>query len=190
MPLVNVIRGERIEPAPLHVRPPIWRIPLWLAICWGAVKGLVSLVRLAVRWWYVSMPAAVAVWLLGRYGWRGVAIPSATLGILLGVWAAADLASFVRFVCWPVVGRWRRMRYRRSWQAATVTTGLAVRFDDRVVLPVIRRVRSSRWADVVTVRMVTGQIPDDYAAMSLTAGAHVQGRLMPSDTRPPTGPGA
>jgi hypothetical protein len=45
MPLVNVIRGERIDPAPLNVRPPYLRIPIWLALTWWFLKGLaVSLV--------------------------------------------------------------------------------------------------------------------------------------------------
>ena len=34
MPLVNVIRGERIPDAPLNIVTPIVRLPLWMVITW------------------------------------------------------------------------------------------------------------------------------------------------------------
>jgi S-DNA-T family DNA segregation ATPase FtsK/SpoIIIE len=43
------------------------------------------------------------------------------------------------------------------------TAGLVVRFDRREVLPVLKRVRCRAGVDELRVRMVTGQIPDDFA---------------------------
>jgi S-DNA-T family DNA segregation ATPase FtsK/SpoIIIE len=59
---------------------------------------------------------------------------------------------------------------------AMVTTRLAVRFERDTVLPVLLKVRSNRTADTLTVRMVTGQIPDDFAAASERL-AHTFGAL-------------
>lgn len=40
MPLVNVIRGDRIAPAPINVRTPFVRVPMWLALTWWTVNRL------------------------------------------------------------------------------------------------------------------------------------------------------
>jgi hypothetical protein len=47
------------------------------------------------------------------------------------------------------------------------TARLTVTFDGTVVLPHLRRVKATPVGDELTVRMVTGQIPDDYAAVGL-----------------------
>src|SRR5207237_883277 len=62
--------------------------------------------------------------------------------------------------------RWRRFVFRRRWHAAMATAKLAVSFDRHTVIPVLRKVRCQAGSDVVLVRMVTGQIPDDFAKAS------------------------
>ena len=47
-----------------------------------------------------------------------------------------------------------------------VIARLTVSFDRHTVVPILKRVRSNRAGDVLTVRMVTGQIPDDFAHVS------------------------
>jgi S-DNA-T family DNA segregation ATPase FtsK/SpoIIIE len=47
-----------------------------------------------------------------------------------------------------------------------VTAKLAVSFDAHTVIPVLKRVRCRAGTDIVLVRMVTGQIPDDFAKVS------------------------
>ena len=59
------------------------------------------------------------------------------------------------------------MVYRRSWHAAMATAGLAVSWNGQRILPELKSVRCRASGDVVTVRMVSGQIPDDYAKASL-----------------------
>src|SRR5690606_28395163 len=43
------------------------------------------------------------------------------------------------------------------------TAGLVVRFDHHEVLPVLKKVTCRRGVDVLSVRTVTGQIPEDFA---------------------------
>jgi hypothetical protein len=164
MPLVNVIRGERIDTAPLNVRTPIVRLPIWLVLGWWLVKGTARMVYLACRYWYVTGPALVLLWLYDSFGWCGPAGLVLGLGGVLTGWWFWHRPSCQRFALWPALARWRRMAYRRRWLPAMATTKLAVAFDGSVVLPVLLKVRCNGFADTLTVRMVTGQIPDDFAA--------------------------
>ncbi|MBQ0903751.1 hypothetical protein [Micromonospora sp. U21] len=84
---------------------------------------------------------------------------------------------------------YRRMLYRRKWMAAMVTAKLAVSFDGHTVLPVLRRVRCGGGVDVVVVRMVTGQIPDDFARVAERL-AHTFGVRQEGRTRSAPGCGA
>jgi hypothetical protein len=176
MPLVNVIRGERIDTAPLNVRTPIVQLPIWLVLGWWLVKGAGRLAYLSCRYWYITGPALVLWWLYDSFGWYGpVGLVLVVSGALTGWWFW-HRPSCERFAVWPAVGRWRRMAYRRRWLPAMATTKLAVTFDKSMVLPVLLHVRCNGFADTLTVRMVTGQIPDDFAAASERL-AHTFGAL-------------
>jgi S-DNA-T family DNA segregation ATPase FtsK/SpoIIIE len=166
MPLVNVMQGQSIPEAPINVRTPFIRIPIWLALVWWAVKGLARLVLLACRYWYLTGPAVVLLWLYADYGWYGPVGLLAGLTLTAGGWGVGHRPSFLRFGWFPAVGRWRRLVYRRRWYAAMATAKLAVSFDTTTVLPVLKRVRSRPGCDLVLVHMVTGQIPDDYVKVS------------------------
>ena len=106
-------------------------------------------------------------WLLPRYG---TAIPATTLATLtaaLVAWRLGHAESFHRFVGWPWRGAWRhRLVYRRGWQPAMVTCGLAIRVNGREFVPALLRVTSTATVDRVRVRMLSGQVPEDYAEMS------------------------
>src|SRR6266540_3726220 len=166
MPFINVIRGQEVPNAPLNVRTPIVHIPLWMALSWWTLKGLALLVFWTVRYWYLTVPAGVLLWLYVKFGWAG------PVGLLAGLtagacgWAFAHRASFLRFGFYPALGRWRRWCYRRRWYPAMATAKLAVVFDRRTVVPVLKRVRCRPGADELLVRMVTGQIPDDFAKVA------------------------
>ncbi|WP_260428424.1 hypothetical protein [Micromonospora globispora] len=166
MPLVNIIRGDRIDPAPINVRTPFIRIPLWLALTWWTMKGFAGLAFVLARFWYVTAPTLVFGWLYLRFGWLGPVGLVAAVSAGSAGWYFGHRASFLRFGWWPVLSCYRRMVYRRKWHAAMVTAKLAVSFDGHTVLPILRRVRCGAGVDVVTVRMVTGQIPDDFAKVS------------------------
>lgn len=166
MPFVNVIKGEQIPASAFNVRTPILRIPMWMVIVWQVVKALAWAVKTYVRYWYVTVPATFLTWLYLRYGWQGLAVLFGSITAVCAGWWFGHQASCLRFGCYPVLARYRRFVYRRRWHAAMVTAKLSVSFDKHTVIPVLRRVRCRAGSDVVLVRMVTGQIPDDFAHAS------------------------
>jgi DNA segregation ATPase FtsK/SpoIIIE, S-DNA-T family len=96
-------------------------------------------------------------------GWQGVA---AMMGATLAVLATLRLAFprwFARLVSAPAGNRWRWWCYRRRWQAVMTITRLAPLYQGRVLLPILGRVTSSRFTDRVSVGMVSGQSPKDFA---------------------------
>src|SRR5262249_27464652 len=72
--------------------------------------------------------------------------------------------------------------YARRWLPAMTTAGLRVVFERHTIIPLIKQVRCTPFADRLTVRMVTGQIPDDFARvcerLTHTFGA-LGARVMP-----------
>ena len=71
---------------------------------------------------------------------------------------------FTRFVAVPALCRWRWWFYRRRWQPVMTITGLAVTYRGRVMVPVLGRVQAAPCTDRVSVRLVSGQSPADFAA--------------------------
>jgi DNA segregation ATPase FtsK/SpoIIIE, S-DNA-T family len=104
-----------------------------------------------------ALTAIAAVWVLrGPVG--VLALVLAVLG-LLATWRRYRPASFTRIV----VSRWRATwLYRRRWQPAMVTTGLATSLNGREYLPRIRKVVSTLWADRVLVDLLSGQAPEEF----------------------------
>jgi S-DNA-T family DNA segregation ATPase FtsK/SpoIIIE len=142
------------------------RLPLWALLLWWATKGLGLGLVAAVRRWQVSLLVLAVLWLWAGFGWWGPLLPAVPAGAVLFVWWVTHPASFGR-CCWsPVLGRWRRRWYDRRWWSAMSTAGLVVCFNGHKVLPILRQVRSAPAGDVLTVRMVTGQVPEDYAAVA------------------------
>jgi FtsK/SpoIIIE family len=166
MPFINVIKGEQIPASAFNVRTPVLRIPMWMVIAWQGIKALVWLAVVYVKFWYVTLPATGLTWLYLRYGWQGLAVLVGSLATVGTVWWFAHPSSCLRFGWWPILARWRRFLYRRRWMAAMVTAKLSVSFDGHTVIPVLKRVRCRAGTDIVLVRMVTGQIPDDFAKVS------------------------
>jgi hypothetical protein len=168
--LVGVIRGDQVPDAPsmrlqrpVMVRTPVIRIPLWLMCCWWLAKGVVWLLVAVCRFWWLTGPTALVAWLWWRFGWYGPVVALVVTAGTAGVWRAGDRDSFDRW-CWGLLqGRWRRWRYRRRWWSAMATAGLVVRFNGREVVPVLRRVVCRGGVDVLAVRMVSGQVPEDFA---------------------------
>jgi hypothetical protein len=176
MPLINHVRGNRVPDAMLNVRTPIVRIPLWMVITWWCVKGLARLVFLTCRYWYVTGPTALLLWLYVKFDWYGPLSLVVTLAAALTGWRLRWPSSFARWCWYPVLARYRRWWYLRRWLSAMTTAKLAVSFDGDTVVPILKRVRCTASADTLTVRMVTGQIPDDYGRVGERL-AHTFGAL-------------
>ncbi|GIF68761.1 hypothetical cell division FtsK/SpoIIIE protein [Asanoa ishikariensis] len=163
MPFVNVIRGQEIPEAPLNLRTPVVRIPLWMALAWWCLRGVGRLLRAYLRYWWVTLPITGLAWLYLERGWLPLATTVAGVGLVATVWAFSHRPSWLRFGWWPVKAQIRRWQYRRVWHPAMATARLAVTWDTHTVLPVLRRVRCGHGVDRVIVRMVSGQTPDDFA---------------------------
>jgi DNA segregation ATPase FtsK/SpoIIIE, S-DNA-T family len=147
---------------------PVWRSPVYRTpefVIW-----IVQLLRLLWRvLWFVirhpglDMTAGAVLLLWANTGWQGLATCA---GIVLTILITFRLASprwFVRLVSAPARNKWRWWCYRRRWQAVMTIARLAPLYQGRVLLPVLGRVASSRFIDRVTVGLVSGQSPKDFA---------------------------
>jgi hypothetical protein len=113
-------------------------------------------------------PRSPLSWAVARYGWLPVALVFAVVAAVLTGWWFGHRPSMVRVlgpVASVVLGTWRAVTcYRRLWRAGMLGAGLAAMspqgFD---LLPILRRVRSTWWVDTVTVRLLHGQTPDQFA---------------------------
>lgn len=170
------VSGERYDDRGVPFRPGYVRIPLSLVIgaFLGRVLGRVVGSVLRRPWlWVPFLTVVVALWLLGPAGMAAVALSVATL--LVG-WSRLYPATYRRWVRYPARAASRHVVvYRRHWQPAMVTCGLDARVMERQYLPELVRVHSTATVDRVRVRMLPGQILDDWAeqaerlAMSLGA---------------------
>ncbi|GIF09519.1 hypothetical protein [Actinoplanes siamensis] len=167
MPLINVIRGETVPVAPLNVRTPFVKLPIWLVVVWEIVKALYWTVTNYIRHWYATLPLTGLTWLYLAHGWQALALLVGGTAAAATGWSFAHRPSWLRFGWWPALAKVRRFVYRRRWMAAMVTANLSISYDKRTIIPQIRRVRCrAGGCDEVLVRMVTGQIPDDFAKAS------------------------
>jgi S-DNA-T family DNA segregation ATPase FtsK/SpoIIIE len=165
MPLINVIPGDKIPTAPLNVRLPMWRVPWWLLLPYWTMRGLFRLAVFLVGYWWATGPAALLLWVWGRYGWPTLVVVLTVFAVACGSWWRLHPASWLRFGWYPTVARMRRVWvYQRRWASAMATCGLAIAFDRDRYIPRLQHVRCDRWGDEVTVRLLPGQIPDDWAA--------------------------
>ena len=112
---------------------------------------------------YLDLVAGVVamVWLNG--GWPAVAGLAVAVTVTLAVWWWRFPASFRAFVAAAVWNRWRWWFYRRRWQPVLTIARLVPTYRGRVLVPVLGDVEASRFADRVTVTLVSGQSPDDFA---------------------------
>jgi S-DNA-T family DNA segregation ATPase FtsK/SpoIIIE len=168
------VAGEQLaqvdNPDPFAV--PVWRSPVHTTP--HAVIYLVQLARLIWRltWFVLRHPlldglAALLVLTWLKLGWQGLV----TVAVVLVLSISSALTGlrllrpdwFTRLITRPARDRWRRWFYRRRWQAAMTLAGLAPAYRSRTLLPVLAGVRAAGAVDLVTVRLVTGQAPADFA---------------------------
>ena len=160
-------RGEKVGRGPIHLRAASVRVPLsavilgWLGRFLG--RALMRVLSQPVLWAALTV-YGIGYWLAVTMGpWPFVTAALAVTFTLVG-WRQAHRTWFQRWFSWPVRSTWRRtLVYRRDWQPAMVTTGLAVRVNGREYLPRLVKVASTDSVDRVTVRMLPGQVAEDYA---------------------------
>jgi S-DNA-T family DNA segregation ATPase FtsK/SpoIIIE len=112
-----------------------------------------------------SVPVAAGVvamiWLNG--GWPATCGLAISIVVTLAVWRWRFPNSFRLYVTAPVRNRWRWWFYRRRWQPVLTIARLVPTYRGRVLVPVLGAVEASRFADRVTVTLVSGQAPEDFA---------------------------
>ena len=164
------VRGVEVERGPVNFRAPSVSIRLRWFIAWVEVTRLLRLAR-----WFLRRPLQTGSLGLGlwmRHVWVTtgpwpVIAAGAVAGLLLAGWRWRWAESFAQQVTWRVRGWWRRfVVYRPSWQALMATTGLTKRIGGSDWMPRLVRVRSTGSVDLVTVRMLPGQILSDWAEVA------------------------
>ena len=148
--------------------PPVWRSPVYRTpefVIW-----LVQLARLLARliWFVICHPlldmlAGLTVLDYLNVDWPGLAVTAGlVVTVLIMLWLAWP-SVFTRLVIAPARDGWRHFYYRRRWHAVMTITGLAPLYQGRVLLPVLAEVAAGGPVDRITVRLVSGQSPADFA---------------------------
>jgi DNA segregation ATPase FtsK/SpoIIIE, S-DNA-T family len=151
---------------------------------WALGEVIVAVLR--VVWWLlrwasrfpiVALLVAVtgyAYWEFGRVG------PALFCGVILAVlvgWRLVDAEGFSESVTWRVWSSWRAWRtYGRHWESAMTMAGLGDRYLGEHYVPVLLTARCRPAVDVLTVQLLQGQHPDDFARAAETL-AHSFGML-------------
>ena len=168
------------NPDPFAV--PLWRSPVYETP--HVVIWVIQLVRLVGRlaWFVLRHPlidAVAGVLLLTwvKLGWLGLVGLACSLTATLAATRVLWPTWFRRHVIEVARDAWRGSFYRRRWTAALTLAGLAPSFRGRVLVPVLVGVHAAGSVDLVTVRLVTGQSPDDFAQRTLNL-AHAFGALL------------
>src|SRR3990170_4621555 len=163
-------RGEKVGRGPIQLRAASVRVPLsavilgWLGRTLG--RALARIVCQPVVWAALTV-YGVGYWLAVTVGPWPFVTAALAVTVLLVAWRQAHRATYRRWFAWPIRAATRRMLvYRRGWQPAMVTTGLAVRVHASEYLPKLVKVSSTSSVDRVTVRMLPGQVAEDYAEVT------------------------
>jgi S-DNA-T family DNA segregation ATPase FtsK/SpoIIIE len=148
--------------------PPVWRSPVYrtpegVIYLVQAVRGLWRLIWFLLRHPLLDLAAGTLFLFWRATGWAGLVVLAAVLtsGLAgLRIWRPVW---FARLVGRPVRCRWRWWCYRRRWQAVLGIAGLAPLYQGRRLVPELGRVHAGECADLVTVRLVSGQSPGLFA---------------------------
>ncbi|WP_062887279.1 FtsK/SpoIIIE domain-containing protein [Mycobacterium avium] len=142
----------------------------------GLVKAAAYLLWWAILFPVLSVPVIVALWVTVSHGARaGVLTAIAETAAYVG-WSVCEPSSFSRWVTNPLRQRfWAWWRYHRNWASVCALHGLTAKLGERTLVPAVESVRIGRHADVLCLRVVTGQSIADWQkrapALAATWGA-------------------
>jgi len=145
-------------------RPAVLRTPAIITILiftWRLLAGIVRLIwRHPVALAVLTVPCLLGV----LYGWRVALVVVVVPLSILAPWPFFDRASFDRWMGWRLLAWWRLVWvYRRHWQPVMIVSGLGRHLQGRDYLPRLVGIRCTSWADLVTVKMLTGQAVKDWS---------------------------
>jgi DNA segregation ATPase FtsK/SpoIIIE, S-DNA-T family len=149
--------------------PPVWRSPVyhtpgWVITIVQLVRVLIAVVKFLARHPVLDLVLAVELLAWSQAGWPGPVILTGIVAAVLVGWRLRWPATFSRFIGSAVRGKWRRWHYQRHWLAVLTVARLVPVYRGQVLVPVLGKVRSTRFTDRVPVRLVSGQAPADFAA--------------------------
>jgi DNA segregation ATPase FtsK/SpoIIIE, S-DNA-T family len=168
---MSTFSGEQLAQVnnPDPFAAPVWRSPVlhtppWLIAVIQICRTIKALIRFTARHPAADLAvlALAGAWYLA--GWPGPVTVTVLTVVVLVTWRARWPVSFSRLVTMPALGKWRRWHYQRHWAAVMTLARLAPGYQSTVLVPVLRKVSSTRYTDRVLVRLVSGQCPDDYVA--------------------------
>ncbi|MEU8272475.1 hypothetical protein AB0B89_35660 [Sphaerisporangium sp. NPDC049002] len=144
-------------------RPAVVQTPAILTLIIAAWRMLAGALRLTWRH-PIALAAVVGLGVIWtRYGYPFVLALiglTATAGLS---WTLLDRSSFLRLVGWRLLAWWRLASiYRRHWQPVMIVSGLGRHLRGRDYLPHLLRVTCTPWADLVTVKMLSGQAVTEW----------------------------
>jgi DNA segregation ATPase FtsK/SpoIIIE, S-DNA-T family len=162
--------------------PPVWRSPIyhtpgWIIVVMQLARVLLALVKFLARHAVLDLVLAVEAFAWSVAGWPGPAILTGTVTAALIIWRVRWPATFSRFISSPLRGKWRGWHYQRHWLAVLTIARLVPVYRGQVLVPVLGKVRSTRFTDRVPVRLVSGQAAADFAARAENL-AHGFGALL------------
>lgn len=160
----------------LVIRPKRYDLPIWAVV-------LVLTLRWSWRaiWWCLRhtvaiVAAASAVMLYVEFDWPGLVVPLALMAAVSALWWWRHKSSWWTWLAGPLLGSVRHVFvYRWVWREAMTLCGLAETYNHRHVVPELLRVRSDQALDVLTIRMIRGQTPEQFQKVSAKL-AHAFGR--------------
>src|SRR5271169_507024 len=160
----RVITGEQVaqiyNPDPFArpvFRAPVYRTPAGLILIAWLARLVIRLLRLIVRHPVAALVLALLAFMWVSIGWIGAAALIGWAVLVLVIWRHYWPVTFARWVATPARSKWRAWVYRRKWAAVTSIADLAPFYQGRIILPVLGKVRSTRYVDRVHVRLVSGQ---------------------------------
>jgi DNA segregation ATPase FtsK/SpoIIIE, S-DNA-T family len=148
--------------------PPVWRSPIyhtpgWVIVIVQLARVLIALVKFLARHPALDLILAIEAFAWSLAGWPGPVILTATVTVMLISWRVRWPGLFSRIIGSPARGKWRRWHYQRHWLAVLTIAHLVPVFRGQVLVPVLGKVRSTRFTDRVVVRLVSGQAAADFA---------------------------
>ena len=174
MALFNSIQGEHV-PDPIVtartgivVRTPAIRIPLKVILLWKALKAIGIGIYLYFRFWWITIPVTSVFTIYFRYDWLGLLVVGLVVGGVATLWWWRPARPWLlRLVGWPLKTRIRRLKLNRQWIDAMQGAGLAANRGGQQIVPELRKLVCRSYVETLTVRMLAGQLPEDFAKVSL-----------------------
>lgn len=151
----------------LVIRPKRLELPTWMV-----VLGILLRWSWQAIWWCLRHPVAVAsavvaATLYAKFDWPGLVLPLAVMAAVSAFWWWRHEPSWWTWLAGPLLGFIRSLFvYRRVWREAMTLCGLAETYNHRQVVPKLLRVRSDQALDVLTIRMIRGQTPEQFQKVS------------------------